>query len=92
MAVEDFAPEPGRDLGPLIHALRRNGGTLTFVQWVSAPQSITVNLHLPDDEDQAGKCRPAIGQRERGVSEARHTQNDATYRWSGQEAVLAVPR
>jgi hypothetical protein len=67
MTVEDFAPEPGRDLGPLIHALRRNGGTLTFVQWVSAPESMTVNLHLPDDEDQAAKCRQAIEDWRRGA-------------------------
>jgi hypothetical protein len=60
MTVGDLVPEPGRDLGPLIHALRRNGGTLTFAQWVSAPNSMTVNLHLPDDEEQAGKCRLAI--------------------------------
>jgi hypothetical protein len=31
MAAEDFTPEPGRDLGPLIHALRHNGGSLAFV-------------------------------------------------------------
>jgi hypothetical protein len=60
MAVENFDPEPGSDLGPLIHALRRNGGTLTFAQWVSVPNSMTVNLHLPDDERQAAKCRAAI--------------------------------
>ena len=60
MTVEAFAPEPGRDLGPLIHALRRNGGTLTFAGWVSAPESMTVNLHFPDDEEQAAKCRAAI--------------------------------
>ena len=60
MATEDFTPEPGRDLGPLIHALRRNGGTLTFAQWVSVPHSMTVNLHLPDDPDKAEACRRAI--------------------------------
>lgn len=60
MAVEGFSPEPGRDLGPLIHALRRNGGTLTFAEWVSAPDSMTINLHLPEDEQQAAKCRAAI--------------------------------
>ncbi len=37
MTVEDFTPEPGRDLGPLIHALRRHGGTLTFAHWVAEP-------------------------------------------------------
>jgi hypothetical protein len=66
MATEDFSPEPGRDLGPLIHALRRNGGTLTFAQWVSVPQSMTVNLHLPDDEVQAAKCRLAIDEWRKG--------------------------
>jgi hypothetical protein len=60
MATEDFSPEPGRDLGPPIHALRRDGGTLTLAQWVSAPQSMTVNLHLPDDDERAEKCRLAI--------------------------------
>ncbi len=60
MTSEDFTPEPGRDLGPLIHALRRNGGTLTFAQWVTVPESMTINLHLPDDEGQAQKCRLAI--------------------------------
>jgi len=55
MTVEDFAPAPGRDLGPLIHALRRNGGTLTFAEWVSVPNSMTINLHLPDDPEQAAK-------------------------------------
>ncbi|MEJ7743207.1 MAG: hypothetical protein WKF73_12000 [Nocardioidaceae bacterium] len=62
MTSEDIAPESGRDLGPLIHALRRNGGALTFSQWVSVPDSMTVNLHLPDDEVQAEKCRAAIEQ------------------------------
>lgn len=66
MAIEDFSPKPGRDLGPLIHALRRHGGTLTFVEWVSAPGSMTVNLHLPDDEEQAEKCRAAIEEWEPG--------------------------
>lgn len=66
MAVEDFSPEPGRDLGPLIHALRRNGGTLTFAQWVSVPNSMVVNLHLPDDETQTEKCRAAIDEWRRG--------------------------
>ncbi len=60
MVVEDFTLEPGRDLGPLIHALRRNGGTLTFANWVTVPNSMTVNLHLPEDEAQAEKCRAAI--------------------------------
>ncbi len=45
MTVEDFDPEPGRDLGPLIHALRRHGGTLTFAYWVAQPQTMAVNLH-----------------------------------------------
>ena len=36
------------------------GGTLTFAQWVKAPESMTVDLHLPDDEEQAQKCRLAI--------------------------------
>lgn len=60
MTSEDLTPEPGRDLGPLIHALRRNGGTLTFAEWVTVPESMTINLHLPDDEEQAQKCRRAI--------------------------------
>ena len=60
MAVKDFAPEPGRDLGLLIYALRRNGGTLTFAQWVDVPNTMTVNLHLPDDPEHAEKCRVAI--------------------------------
>jgi len=60
MAVENSAPGPGRDLGPLIHALRRNGGTLTFARWVSVPNSMTVDLHLPEDPQQAEKCRSAI--------------------------------
>ena len=60
MAVEELQPEPGRDLGPLIHALRRNGGTLTFAQWVAPPHSMTVNLRLPDDDEQAARCRAAI--------------------------------
>lgn len=60
MTTEDFSPEPGRDLGPLIHALRRNGGTLTFAQWVTVPESMMINLHLPDDEVQAQGCRFAI--------------------------------
>jgi hypothetical protein len=62
MPVEQFAPEPGRDLGPLIHALRRNGGTLTFAEWVAIPHSMIIDLHLPDDEDQAARCRAAIEQ------------------------------
>jgi hypothetical protein len=66
VAIEQLEPEPGQDLGPLIHALRRNGGTLTFAQWVSAPQSMTVNLHLPDDEERAEKCRLAIDAWRRG--------------------------
>jgi hypothetical protein len=60
MTVEQFAPEPGRDLGPLIHALRRNGGTLTFTEWVSVPDSMIIALQLPDDTEQAAKCRAAI--------------------------------
>ena len=66
MTTEDLAPEPGRDLGPLIHALRRNGGTLTFTAWVSAPESMTIALHLPDDEERASKCRQAIEEWRRG--------------------------
>ena len=66
MATEDFSPQPGRDLGPLIHALRRNGGTLTFAQWVTVPQSMTVNLHLPDDEERAKRCRLAIEEWRKG--------------------------
>ena len=57
---ETSTPEPGRDLGPLIHALRRHGGTLTFTEWVSAPNSMIITLHLPQDETQAEKCREAI--------------------------------
>jgi hypothetical protein len=53
-------PEPGRDLGPLIHALRRHGGTLAFKEWVSAPNSMIITLHLPQDEAQAEECRAAI--------------------------------
>jgi len=53
-------PEPGRDLGPLIHALRRHGGTLTFTEWVSAPDSMIITLHMPQDITQAEKCRAAI--------------------------------
>ena len=60
MAVEDSIAGSGRDLGPLIHALRRNGGTLTFVGWVSAPETMTIKLHLPEDETQAQTCRAAI--------------------------------
>lgn len=60
MTAERLAPERGRDLGPLIHALRRNGGTLTFAEWVSVPDSMTISLHLPDDEELAAKCRSAI--------------------------------
>ena len=66
MTVEEFTPAPGRDLGPLIHALRRNGGTLTFAEWVSVPNSMTINLHLPDDPEQAAKCRAAIDEWRKG--------------------------
>ena len=66
MTIETFDPEPGRDLGPLIHALRRNGGTLTFAEWVSVPNSMVINLHLPDDEDAAAKCRAAIDDWQQG--------------------------
>lgn len=60
MATDASVPSPGRDLGSLIHALRRNGGTLTFEAWVSEPDTMTVNLHLPEDVEQAAKCRAAI--------------------------------
>lgn len=60
MGNEDHSPEAGRDLGPLIHALRRHGGTLSFARWVSVPESMTINLHLPDDEARAEQCRLAI--------------------------------
>ena len=60
MTAEPGTPEPGRDLGPLIHALRRNGGTLTFTGWVSEPDSMIITLQLPHDETQADKCRAAI--------------------------------
>jgi hypothetical protein len=65
IATEAFAPQQGRDLGPLIHALRRNGGTLTSEQWVSEPDSKMAGLRLPDDE-QAAKCRAAIQQWQSG--------------------------
>lgn len=60
VTTEPGTPEPGRDLGPLIHALRRHGGTLTFTGWVSEPDSMIINLHLPRDEAAADKCRAAI--------------------------------
>lgn len=60
--AEPFTPEPGRDLGPLIHALRRHGGALTFTEWVQVPNSMVIALHLPDDEVRAQLCRDAIEQ------------------------------
>ena len=60
VAAERFTPEPGRDLGPLIHALRRHGGTLTFTEWVEVPNSMVIALHLPEDDERAQLCRDAI--------------------------------
>ncbi len=60
VTAEPGTPAPGRDLGPLIHALRRHGGTLTFTEWVSAPDSMIIALQLPDDQAEADKCRAAI--------------------------------
>lgn len=52
MDVKSFDTDAGRDLGPLIHALRPHGGTLTFAEWVTAPSTMTVDLHLPEDPEQ----------------------------------------
>ena len=60
MTSQTSTPDPGSDLGPLIHALRRHGGTLTFTEWVSAPNLMIITLHLPQDEAEAEKCQAAI--------------------------------
>lgn len=60
--VEEFVPEPDRDLRPLIHALRPHGADLTITTWAPASGAMTVHLHLPEDEYRERKCRHLIEQ------------------------------
>lgn len=57
MNVDGFTPTGGRDLGPLIRQLQELGGNLVFVQWSEDPGTMAVQLHVPDDEEAAEKCR-----------------------------------
>lgn len=60
--VEEFIPDPGRDLRPLLRALEPHGGDLTFTSWASVPGMVTVHLHLPENEYRERKCRQLIAQ------------------------------
>ena len=58
--VEEFVPEPDRELGPLIRALEPYGGEFTFTSWASVPGAVTVHLYLPEDEYSEKMCRQLI--------------------------------
>jgi len=60
MVIEKFEPDPDRGLTPLLHQLEQYGGTLSFDQKSSVPDSQALRLHLPEDEYQEKKCRDII--------------------------------
>lgn len=60
MLIEDFTPEPGRDLVGLIHALEPHGGAFTITSWTPGPDAPTACLYLPEDEYREKKCRQII--------------------------------
>lgn len=50
----------GRHIGLLADQLAQHGGQVAFLEWVDRPGGVQVQVHLPDDEARAAKCREIV--------------------------------